>query len=156
MNVSENPVFEDKLKRLKSLSQELGYRLTHQRLEILRELVAAKDHPSADLIYKRVKGRLPIISLDTVYRTLFTFEKIGLAMRVMVWKDQARFDGDLSPHHHFVCQRCGVIHDFMWPEFDELEMPDEEAMPGQVEQKNVVVRGVCRSCRDSAGSGLSQ
>jgi Fur family transcriptional regulator, peroxide stress response regulator len=29
-------------------------KVTHQRLEIYRELVQAKDHPSADILYKRI------------------------------------------------------------------------------------------------------
>jgi Fur family peroxide stress response transcriptional regulator len=39
-------------------------KLTHQRLEIFKELLAAKDHPSAELIYKKLQKRMPTIAMD--------------------------------------------------------------------------------------------
>ena len=125
--------FDQALERFKGISQENGLRLTHQRLEILRELVGAKDHPSAEMVFGRVRKRLPTISLDTVYRTLATFDEYGLIMRVPVTGDQGRFDADTSPHHHFVCQNCKAIYDFLWSEFDRLRTAREHADPGKVQ-----------------------
>uniref|UniRef100_A0A7C3WDD2 Transcriptional repressor n=1 Tax=Fundidesulfovibrio putealis TaxID=270496 RepID=A0A7C3WDD2_9BACT len=138
--------FDSALDRFKGISQENGLRLTHQRLEILRELVAAKDHPSAEMVFGRVRRRLPTISLDTVYRTLSTFDDLGLIMRVPVTGDQGRFDADTSPHHHFVCSQCKAIYDFFWDEFDALVLPTDSTALGRVEDRRVVVRGVCQRC----------
>jgi Fur family peroxide stress response transcriptional regulator len=141
--------FDSALEKFKVISQDKGLRLTHQRLEILRELVGAKDHPSAETVFGRVRKRLPTISLDTVYRTLSTFDELGMIMRVPVTGDQGRFDADTSPHHHFVCQRCKSIYDFMWHDFDELELPRGSAALGRADDRRVVVRGVCVNCLDS-------
>jgi len=138
--------FDSALEMFKTISQDKGLRLTHQRLEILRELVEAKDHPSAEMVFGRVRRRLPTISLDTVYRTLSTFDDLGLIMRVPVTGDQGRFDADTSPHHHFVCSRCKSIYDFMWDEFDKLILPMDSAALGRVDDRRVVVRGVCQDC----------
>lgn len=138
--------FDSALERFKGISQDKGLRLTHQRLEILRELVGAKDHPSAETVFGRVRRRLPTISLDTVYRTLSTFDEVGLIMRVPVTGDQGRFDADTSPHHHFVCSRCKSIYDFMWDEFDLLQLPEGSTALGRVDDRRVVVRGVCEKC----------
>lgn len=138
--------FDSALDRFKEISQEKGLRLTHQRLEILRELVGAKDHPSAEMVFGRVRRRLPTISLDTVYRTLSTFDELGLIMRVPVTGDQGRFDADTSPHHHFVCSRCKAIYDFMWNEFDQLTLPEDSEALGRADDRRVVVRGVCGLC----------
>ena len=144
--------FDAALDRFKDISQEKGLRLTHQRLEILRELVGAKDHPSAEVVFGRVRRRLPTISLDTVYRTLSTFDDLGLVMRVPVTGDQGRFDADTSPHHHFVCSRCKSIYDFLWSEFDELELPANSQSLGRTADRRVVVRGVCQACLDGHGA----
>lgn len=138
--------FDSALDKFKTISQDKGLRLTHQRLEILRELVGAKDHPSAETVFGRVRRRLPTISLDTVYRTLSTFDDLGLIMRVPVTGDQGRFDADTSPHHHFVCSRCRSIYDFLWDEFDQLVLPDDSESLGRVSDRRVVVRGVCHVC----------
>ncbi len=138
--------FDSALEKFKAISQDKGLRLTHQRLEILRELVGAKAHPSAETVFGRVRRRLPTISLDTVYRTLSTFDELGIIMRVPVTGDQGRFDADTSPHHHFVCSRCKSIYDFMWNDFDQLILPDDSEALGRVDDRRVVVRGICHSC----------
>lgn len=138
--------FDSALERFKTISLDKGLRLTHQRLEILRELVGAKDHPSAEMVFGRVRRRLPTISLDTVYRTLSTFDELGLIMRVPVTGDQGRFDADTSPHHHFVCSRCKAIYDFMWEEFDALSLPLHSESLGRADDRRVVLRGVCQHC----------
>lgn len=138
--------FDSALEKFKAISQDKGLRLTHQRLEILRELVGAKDHPSAETVFGRVRRRLPTISLDTVYRTLSTFDELGIIMRVPVTGDQGRFDADTSPHHHFVCSHCKSIYDFMWNDFDRLVLPSDSESLGRVDDRRVVVRGVCQTC----------
>jgi len=135
---------------MKSLFADKGLKLTHQRLEILNVLTAAKDHPSAETIWERVKKRAPTVSLDTVYRTLGTFEAHGLAQRIPVEGDQARYDGDISQHHHLVCLKCRSIEDFDWPQFDISSLPQKALEWGRVVDAQVIVRGECEKCRELA------
>lgn len=148
--MNQNKEFNDKLVRLKQLCTERGFRLTHQRTEILRELTAAKDHPSAEVLYGRVKSKVPAISLDTVYRTLATFLECGLAIKVPADMDQSRFDGDVRPHHHMMCTSCGKIGDFEWPEVDTATLPDAVKEWCFVTDTQVIVRGICRDCAGKA------
>ncbi|MEA3546759.1 MAG: Fur family transcriptional regulator, partial [Thermodesulfobacteriota bacterium] len=91
-----------------------GLKLTHQRLEIFRELAISTDHPSAETLYKRLKKRLPTISLDTIYRTLSTLEEKKLIKRVQTLENQARFEAQMTQHHHLICDKCKQIIDFQW------------------------------------------
>ena len=144
--MNQQPEFNHKLETLKKACVDKGMRLTHQRTEILRELSTAKDHPSAETLYSRVKIKVPAISLDTVYRTLATFLECGLAIKVPADMDQSRFDGNVTPHHHMLCMRCGRIGDFDWPEVDTAHLPPELEQWGAVVDTQVIVRGVCRHC----------
>ena len=137
---------ESELERLKKTCREAGLKLTHQRLEIYRELASTKEHPSAEAVHKKVQARMPTISLDTVYRTLATFADIGAVVRVEVSDDRAHFDADVSPHHHFICNRCRKIIDFNWETFDNLDLPREALDCGLVTATNVILRGLCRQC----------
>ncbi len=132
--------------KLKRLCEQGGIRLTLQRLEIFREITAARDHPSVEELYERLKRRLPTISLDTVYRTLTTFEQLGLVRRVHTPEPITRFDPDSSQHHHLFCRMCGTIIDFRWPELDALELPDEIKKAGEVENRQIQLFGVCKEC----------
>jgi Fur family peroxide stress response transcriptional regulator len=68
-----------------------GLKLPHQVLEILRELTMAKDHPSAEDVYKRVKAKIPPISFDTVYRSLALFERKGVITMMRRLDDRTRY-----------------------------------------------------------------
>jgi Fe2+ or Zn2+ uptake regulation protein len=87
-----------------------GLRLTEPRRLILDAVRATDVHPTAASVYRRVRRRLPRVSLATVYRNLRTLAAEGfLAERA----DTAglRFDGNIARHDHFTCLACGRIYD---------------------------------------------
>jgi len=124
-----------------------GLRLTHQRIEIFRVL-ASGEHPSAEIIHKRLIAKFPTVSLDTVYRTLLTFEKLGIISRVQALDDRGRFDANLAPHHHMICTTCKSIMDFYWPSFDEIPPPPETKKWGRLKFRQAELRGVCDRCME--------
>ncbi|ABK99575.1 Fur family transcriptional regulator [Pelobacter propionicus] len=126
--------------------RESGLRVTHQRLEIYRELMEARDHPTAEQLYRRLRGRIPTLSLDTVYRTLTTLVTHGMVKRLETVESQARFDTTRQRHHHIICKRCNEIMDFHWPLLDETPLPGEVDSWGRLDGVNVVVYGVCARC----------
>lgn len=139
---------EDKqrLLRLKEGIKEAGVKLTHQRLEICREIAHSTEHPDAEAVYQGVRERVPTISLDTVYRTLWTLLDLGLIGTLGFPRDRMRFDGNIAPHHHFICTRCGEAQDFYSEELDQLRLPEEIAAYGSVQNTRVEVKGICLRC----------
>jgi Fur family transcriptional regulator, peroxide stress response regulator len=123
-----------------------GVKLTHQRIEIFREVAKTGDHPDAETIYKRVRKRIPTISLDTVYRTLWLLNDMGLITTLGPQRGRVRFDGNVSPHHHFVCTQCGTVGDFYNQDFDNLEVPEAVVGMGEVASAHVQFRGLCSRC----------
>ncbi len=143
---------EAKLAAFEQACRDAGLKLTHQRLEIYRELTRSTDHPSAETLYKRLQRQMPTLSLDTVYRTLATFEDRDLIARVETVESQARFEVQLERHHHFICDRCHSIIDFVWEKFDEgCARPTDLERLGRISSKNVIVRGVCNTCLQHEG-----
>ncbi len=64
---------EDPQARLEELVEKLRereYRITPQRLVILRILSVSDGHPSAEHIFDRIKVEFPTTSLSTVYKTI--------------------------------------------------------------------------------------
>ncbi len=121
-------------------------KLTHQRLEIYRELAGATDHPSAEALYKRLQKSMPTLSLDTVYRTLATFEQHQLIKKVATVGSQARFEAQMIQHHHIICDTCKEIMDFQWSSFDASTAPEAIQQWGSIKNKNVTIHGTCRRC----------
>ena len=123
-----------------------GLRLTHQRTEIFKALLKHTNHPTTENIFNQVRKYLKTISLDTVYRTITTFEEFGLIKRVCHIDNTTRYDINISDHHHLVCSKCNRIEDFYWPDFDQMKSPKTIAHWGQIEIRHVIISGLCSNC----------
>ena len=145
MTKQDNNSQKQSLGMLEQILQKNGIRMTHQRIEIFQELIQSKQHPSAENIYEQVVKRLPTISLDTVYRTIATFEELGIVKRVEILDDCARYDANLEPHHHLICIRCKRIEDFTWPGFENLTGPTISNW-GEISSRHAEIRGICQKC----------
>lgn len=137
---------ERRVEELKAALRRAGIKQTNQRLAIYREVLARHDHPDAESVHAAVRRRLPAVSLDTVYRTLWTLTDLGLLSTLGPRQARARFDANVAPHHHFVCVDCGLVRDFESPTLDALRLPDEVAAFGEALATHVEVRGRCRAC----------
>ncbi len=142
---------KQQLEQLKQLCNEAGIKLTHQRLEIFRELMAVSDHPSAELIHKRLHQKLPTIAIDTVYRTLATFNELGLVKKLHIMNERTLFDTNLDIHHHFICLSCKKVSDIYWSDFDNTMLPGVVEGMGMVQSRHLEIHGVCNSCLNKAG-----
>ena len=120
---------------------------SRKREAILDCLRQTDVHPSAEWVYRRLKPRIPDLSLATVYRNLALFKQEGLICSLGVVQGLERFDGDTSPHVHFICTGCGRILDL-----PGLQLPAELASQavqitgGQVTGASLRFQGVCRHC----------
>jgi len=137
---------QQRLTRFKEALKGSGIKMTHQRMEVFREVARSGDHPDAETVFKGVRRRIPSVSLDTVYRTLWLLLDLGLIATLGPARDRVRFDGNANSHHHFVCTKCGMARDFSSEEFDELRVPDLVKGLGSVERIQVECRGLCARC----------
>jgi len=132
---------------LKAGLKRSGARLTHQRLEIFREVAKSGDHPDVEKVFSGVRRRVPTVSLDTVYRTLWLLMDLGLLTTVGPPRGRVRFDANLSSHHHFICRKCGMTRDFLSHGFDRLKIPIAAIKSfGKAESTHIEVRGICFRC----------
>jgi Fur family peroxide stress response transcriptional regulator len=88
-----------------------GYRLTPQRMAVLRVLSEDRGHPTVEQVYDRVRGDYPTTSLATIYKTIDMLKGIGEVLELSVGESH-RYDGrDPRPHPHLICEVCGSITD---------------------------------------------
>jgi Fur family transcriptional regulator, peroxide stress response regulator len=135
------------LVHLRNVCRDAGMKLTAQRLEIYSELAHASDHPSPETLHCRLLSTMPSLSLDTVYRTLATLSQYNLVQRVETFQNRVRYEIVEVPHHHLICRVCQKISDFPWSSFDATNLPKETERWGVVENKSVVLTGICMDCR---------
>lgn len=132
--------------RFERKCREAGVKLTHQRVEIFRQLAQTGAHPDARTVFNGVRQRIPTMSLDTVYRTLWLFNDLGLVTTLGPPRESARFDANFRQHHHFICRQCGMTMDFNSTVLDKLRFPPSVGAIGSVETMHAEARGVCHQC----------
>ena len=154
MPLSQDDI-DARLDQLVACCRREGIRMTRQRLEIYREVARTEAHPDADMVFLRVRERLPRVSLDTVYRTLASLERLGMIRKVSALHGAARYDANTHGHHHFICTRCGMVRDVTDAGSGILASNPEMCEWGRISAIHTDFLGICRACLAKSSSSRS-
>ena len=122
-----------------------GLKVTPQREAVFRALHGSQVHPTAEAVHAQVARDLPMVSLRTVYQTLNDLTAMGELVHLDVGTGSARFDPNLDPHQHLVCDTCGGVTDIA------VDVPEIDVPPGvdegfAITRTEIVFRGRCAPC----------
>ena len=126
-----------------------------KREAILNCLRSTNTHPTAEWVYTQLKAEYPDISLGTVYRNLALFKEQGLVISVGTVNGVERFDGNVEPHVHFICNGCDAVTDL-----PQIQVPEElnrqvtKETGGTVDMCHLTFTGYCKDCKENQG-GIS-
>jgi len=104
-------------------------------------------HPTADWIYERLKEEFPNLSMGTVYRNLHILQEQGLINKIDFGSTFDRFDANIGPHHHFICDRCGSIIDLTLPIDETLNDRVNRSTEFMAQSHRIEFYGICDRCR---------
>ena len=121
--------------------------VTPQRLAVMGVLKTRRDHPTADHIYQEVRGQLPAISFNTVYKTLEILCQQGMVIKVNPLHAVARYDGETGRHAHLICRQCYQIIDLDWEGSEVPALPAEALQGFQIEHPSLTFWGLCPGCQ---------
>lgn len=126
-----------------------GYRMTPSRKEVIKALLAAHGHISADSLYAHLQSADSSVGRMTVFRTLDVLSEIGVVRPIYQGSGAAHFvvleDGH---HHHLVCTQCDTTI-----EFDNCTLADELRQQLATEHQFKIaghmleIYGVCQACQ---------
>ncbi len=122
-------------------------KFSKQRELILNTIVENHVHPTADFIYNHLKKDNPNLSLGTVYRNLAQLVEHGFIKKVSIPGYPDRFDGNLSEHHHFICQHCCEICDIDSKILNNINKMISEEQGLQITSSNINLKGICNNCK---------
>ena len=124
-----------------------GYRLTPQRVAVLRILSQSTSHPSVEQVYEQIKAEFPTTSLATVYKTITLLKEIGEVLELS-WDGSNRYDGNKSyPHPHLICTVCGAIQDLEAAALDEAIRHVARGSEYEIVSHRLDLYGVCPCCQ---------
>ena len=140
---------QQRMDRFFAAHRESGLPVTTQRRAVFEAILDRTDHPTAEQLYREVRGQLPQISRMTVHRILGAFVSLGLVAKTCHPGSAARFDPRVSQHHHLVCLDCGRILDVEDPRLNRLPWPEVDPQEFQIQDCLVHFRGRCARCRQN-------
>ena len=121
-----------------------------KRNAILCCLRSSHAHPSAEALHEMLQPEHPDISLATVYRNLALFKQQGIIQSLGTVGGIERFDGNVEPHVHFICNSCHAIIDLPQSAVpDQLRSTVETATGGIVGECQLSFSGTCKSCMEN-------
>ena len=124
------------------------YKKSRQRERILKLLKSTGSHPAADWVYEKLKAEFPNLSMGTVYRNLNILSEQGLIKKIDFGSTYDRFDANIKPHYHFICEICGAIKDLDLPINYQLEEKVEQNTNMTVHKHRIEFYGICDKCME--------
>lgn len=137
--------------RLQAMTDRLrrsGYRVTPQRLAILKALLHRRDHPTAEAVHRRLLADLPDLSLATVYKTIAALKACGEILELQFSDRDNRYDAARpGPHPHLICQGCGAVIDPVLPGVEAMANALAAATGYSILSHRLDFFGLCPVCR---------
>ncbi|RGY99310.1 transcriptional repressor [Clostridium sp. AM58-1XD] len=119
---------------------------SRQRESIKTCLMARRDHPTADALYMSIREEYPNISLGTVYRNLNLLVELGEIQKLCCGDGADHFDGDISPHYHFICRECGSVSDLSMDISNDMNLLAARHTDGHIDSHITYFYGTCKDC----------
>jgi Fe2+ or Zn2+ uptake regulation protein len=144
------------LQDITSRLRDHGLRPTRTRRLILETLGRAHLHPSTRELHDLLRTAGHTFGTATLYQNLKQLVVAGILDQFLGSDGLIRYDGNLNPHHHWICRRCGRIVDVaVAPDslrhLEPLDLHTGTPLPDlDHERVRVEFRGVCSPCDGAA------
>jgi Fur family peroxide stress response transcriptional regulator len=136
-----------------NLLREYGYRITPQRVDVIKYILNNGSHPSAEDIHKMIKKRYPMVSLATVYKTLDLLKRLYIIQELGFADKSTRYETNDRGHINMVCISCGRINDVEEVQgLSELELQARDKSSYYILSRRFELHGYCPSCKSKVKS----
>lgn len=125
-----------------------GYRLTPQRVLVLKAIYHADNHISAEEIYEQLHNQFPYINKSTIYRTLELLSDLKLVTESNLGDGCIRYHAAIKGHHHhLICHLCGKVIDLEEASLEPLKATILRKYGFEADLRHMVISGVCSDCQ---------
>jgi len=139
----------DTIEELKKIVKQKGLKYTEQREIVLKILLSATDHLSAEEVYNSIKEEYPEsnIGIATVYRALGFLEEVSLITSLTFGNDSKKYESNNKAHHdHLICTSCGKIVEFMDEEIEKRQEKIAKKNKFVITSHSMQLYGICQDC----------
>jgi Fur family peroxide stress response transcriptional regulator len=142
----KNP--QDRLDEILDKLRKSEFRITPQRIAILKTFLYSDEHPSVERVYEQVRINFPTTSLATVYKTVTLLKELGEILEISFTDGGNRYDGNKPyPHPHLICTQCKSIIDPEVNQLDNLTAEVAKTTGYKIVSHQLELFGVCPTCQ---------
>ncbi len=136
-------------KKVFTTLREHGYKLTSQRIAVIKAITSSEDHLTPYDIYTKVCKENPDIGLVTVYRTLEILDKLGFICEVHAGGSCRSYlvRRPVEHHHHLICSDCGKVVDFTSCDLNNVKQSLTRETGFKITSHLLEFLGICQSCQ---------
>jgi len=135
------------LRALRSALAKCAYRITKQRMSIVREFAAVGRYVTAKELHHRLARKRSGVGLATVYRTLEALQDVGAASaRPQPHGETGFLFCPADHHHHAVCTRCGRVEDVPCKSIGKIARELTSGLRFTTTQHRLEFLGLCERC----------
>ena len=129
------------MKTVSDILRDAGIQPSAQWVAIAEYVLHIVHHPSAEQVLAQTQKRLPRVSVATIYNTLHLLVEHGLLRTLDIAEGHTVYDPCMDPHHHFVDDETGHIHDIP---LDAVSVTHQPLDGYDIREVQVVLRGRSR------------
>lgn len=124
-----------------------NYRLTPQRVELIKLIALSEGHPSAGQLFDEIQQKFPTMSQATVYKTLSLLKDMNEVFEIDMHGD-SHYDGNRpEPHPHLICIHCNHIVDAEVALDRESIRSLEQESGYTILRPQITMYGICPLCK---------
>ena len=132
---------------LMSVIEDMGYRITQPRRDVVKLLETKPDGFGAE----EINAALPDVGRATVYRTIRLLLDIGVICKLVMRDGSTKYSlARVEHHHHLVCVRCGTVEEFLDSTIERLGRAIGAEVSGEILGHRIEFDVICKTCLDSA------
>jgi Fur family peroxide stress response transcriptional regulator len=140
----------DHKKRYETIIHKLrdnGYKITPQRLAIVKILAKSEGHPCVENIHDQIKKDFPTMSLATVYKNIILIKSLGEVLELGFPDGSNRYDGNRPfSHPHVICIKCKKIVDADLDSLDGMKKEVSLETHFKILNHRLDFFGICSDC----------
>lgn len=130
--------------------REHGYKLTRQRLAVIKTIASTQDHLTTTNIYQKVHQNYPDINIGlvTIYRTLELLNRLKLICEIHAESNCHSYTISApGHHHHLICSNCDKVIDFSSCNLEEVQQNLTRETGFRIDSHSLEFAGLCQDCQ---------
>lgn len=134
------------LEEILDLLRAGGHRVTNPRRLLIRSLLEAGGHRSAEQLAEEIQRDAPDVHISTIYRNLEELQRVGAIEHVHLGHGPATYHVVGAAHGHLVCSECGMILEVPGSLFGQLGDVLRDSYGFSIDPHHAALVGRCAEC----------